>query len=129
MEIQVGFLNNFKGSDSLLFLGDSHSLEKFSNFVDSLKENEAVSLNSAQLFHFHGGLEVEIKVIEELAVANVEIKKHLKLTLNIPSNLLGSFSQLIGSVAYSNVPCHQYLECDRVINVIVSKGEYDGLFG
>jgi hypothetical protein len=59
MEIQVGFLTDFKGGDSLLFLGDSDSLREFSSLLDSLKEDETVCLNSAKPFHFYGGLEVE----------------------------------------------------------------------
>jgi hypothetical protein len=129
--LNVGFFNDFKGGDALLFNGNQNVLEDFARLLDSITQSKRLFLNTVSLCGVQANLEVELVLTDDITKVGIEnhaLEDSTKIIINLIPLKVDELQTLIGGMRYTKEPCHQYFDIDDNIKVVISSEEYNNLF-
>ncbi len=130
MHVRIGYLENFKGADTILVSGDEEGLQRLADILRSLEDANAepVGLHLLQIAQARGGVELTAYPVDrELGVRRIGPASCFDWHHSEKGWI--ESAEKIGVVAQGS-GCHCYLGATAASDavVMVSKGEYDDVW-
>lgn len=130
--LKYGFLEDFKGADTLLVWGDDDGLAQFGMLLRRLasRSSQSESLQAVESAIAHGNIRVEFR-LSTTAVGGMSMTDDTIVLACSPETFAEFGDKVAALIAPGCGMGHQYLDAPGMTGrqVIVSKGEYPEGFG
>lgn len=128
--LSYGYLEDFKGNSTLLFLGDpSHGLLTVIERMKSSPVGARLEINTLPYLIPRRETKVSFTVaaFPSVSINKLNEKKGYEIELGMTVEMTSEFLRLARIVAASTVPCHHYFDisANQNLTILISKDEYD----